>query len=157
MTLHGFTHVALRVEHLRDAEALYGELFSLAVAFRETETSDGWRTLTPETDWDAIEQAGVDVGLVMLYRDGLRLALEAVDRVSREGLLSHVGVHVDMQEFEQLHARALATGCEVVADQYQRALIFDDPLGVRWEVNTFGYDDPPSLSTGARTGAWLKA
>src|SRR5262249_8733364 len=131
--------------------------FSLTVAFRETETPDGWRTLRPEADWDAIEQAGVDVGLVMLYRDGLRLALEAADRVSRKGLLSHVGVHADVQELEQLPARAVATGCKVVADQHERALIFDDLLGVRWEVNTFAYDDPPSLSTGAGTGAWLKA
>src|SRR5262245_43346721 len=37
MTLHSFTHVALRVEHLRQAEALYRELFALDVAFREAE------------------------------------------------------------------------------------------------------------------------
>jgi hypothetical protein len=36
------------------------------------------------------------------------------------------------------------------------ALIFDDPYGVRWELNSFPYEDPPSLSTGARTGHWLE-
>ena len=155
MTLQGFTHLALRVERLHDAEALYAELFSLSVAFRETETPDGWLTIRPEADWDAVEKADINVGLVMLYRDGLRLALEAVGHVSREGLLSHVGVQADAHELDPLRERALAAGCEIVADQHGRALIFDDPLGVRWEVNTFAYDDPASLSTGARTGAWL--
>jgi hypothetical protein len=42
----------------------------------------------------------------------------------------------------------------VVVDREQ-TLIFDDPFGVRWEVNSFAYDDPPSMSTGARTGRWL--
>jgi len=65
MTPHTFTHVALRVEHLRHAETLYRELFALEVAFRDAETA---------------ERAGVDLGLVMLYRDGLRLALEGPTR-----------------------------------------------------------------------------
>jgi Glyoxalase/Bleomycin resistance protein/Dioxygenase superfamily len=156
MTLHSFTHVALRVERVRDAEAFYIALFSLAVAFRETETPEGWRTVPPQATWDEIDRAGAEIGLVMLHRDGLRLALEAADETARTGLLSHIGVQVDEQELQRLRERALATGCEVVLDQPGRALIIDDPFGLRWEVNTFTYDDPPSLSTGARTGGWLK-
>jgi hypothetical protein len=34
MTLHGFTHLALRVSDLREAEAFYCELFALEVAWR---------------------------------------------------------------------------------------------------------------------------
>jgi hypothetical protein len=42
----------------------------------------------------------------------------------------------------------------VVVDREQ-ALILDDAFGVRWELNTFAYDDPPSMSTGAWIGRWL--
>jgi hypothetical protein len=59
------------------------------VAFRETETPEGWRTVPAEATWESIERAGAEVGLVMLYRNGLRLALEAaVDEISRASLLS---------------------------------------------------------------------
>jgi catechol 2,3-dioxygenase-like lactoylglutathione lyase family enzyme len=153
--LRSFTHVALRVESVRVAEAFYRELFALEVAFREVETAEGWWTVPSGAEWAEIEGAGVDVGLVMLFRDGFRLALEAVSQVSRDGLLSHVGLHVDEQELQRLRECAPAAGCEIVLDR-ERALIIDDPFGVRWELNTFAYDDPPSLSTGARTGAWLE-
>jgi catechol 2,3-dioxygenase-like lactoylglutathione lyase family enzyme len=153
--LRSFTHVALRVEHLREAEAFYCELFALEVAFREVETREGWWTVPAGAEWAEIEGAGVEVGLVMLFRDGFRLALEAVGHVSRDGLLSHVGVHADEQELARLRDCAPAAGCEIVLDG-ERALIIDDPFGVRWELNTFAYDDPPSLGTGARTGAWLE-
>jgi hypothetical protein len=49
----------------------------------------------------------------------------------------------------------VAGGCEIVVDT-GRALIIDDPFGIRWELNTFAYDDPRSLSTGARTGRWIE-
>jgi catechol 2,3-dioxygenase-like lactoylglutathione lyase family enzyme len=153
--LRSFTHVALRVERLREAEAFYCGLFALEVAFREAETLEGWRTVPAGADWEDVEGAGVEVGLVMLSRDGFRVALEAVKRVSRDGLLSHVGVYADEQELERLRACAAAAGCEIVLDR-ERALIIDDPFGVRWELNTFAYDDPSSLSTGARTGGWLE-
>jgi catechol 2,3-dioxygenase-like lactoylglutathione lyase family enzyme len=78
LSLRSFTHLALRVEGLREAEAFYRELFLLEVAFREAETPEGWRTLAPEADWADAEAAGVELGLVMLYRDGFRLALKAL-------------------------------------------------------------------------------
>jgi hypothetical protein len=66
-----------------------------------------------------------------------------------------VGVYVDEPERGRLRERAAAAGCAIALD-HERALIIDDPFGVRWEVNTFAYDDPPSLSTGARRGDWLE-
>ncbi len=36
------------------------------------------------------------------------------------------------------------------------ALIIGDPFVVRWELNTLAYDEPPSLSIGARTGGLLE-
>jgi catechol 2,3-dioxygenase-like lactoylglutathione lyase family enzyme len=154
MTLSSFTHVALRVERLREAETLYRGLFALEVAFREAGTADGWATLPDSADWDDAERAGLRLGLVMLHRDGFHLALEAADAVAPNGLLSHLGVLADEQELGRLREVAPAAGCEIVVD-HQRALVLVDPLGVRWELNSFAYDDPHSLSTGARRGRWL--
>jgi len=155
MSLHSYTHVALRVERLREAESFYCGLFALDVAFREAETPDGWQTLPPLADWEDAERAGINLGLVMLYRDGFRLALEAVEAVADNGQLSHVGVYASEDELDRLRVAAPATGCQIANDRPQ-SLILDDPLGVRWELNTFPYDDPRSLSTGARTGHWLE-
>ena len=154
MSLHSFTHVALRVKRLREAEAYYRTLFALEVAWREAETPDGWGTLPESADWDDAERAGIQLGIVMLHRDGFRLALEAADEVSGAGHLSHLGVFVDEQELRRVRETAASSGCTVVVDREQ-ALIIDDRFGVRWELNTFAYDDPPSMSTGARTGRWL--
>lgn len=155
MAVGSVTHVALRVERLREAETFYRSLFALEVAFREAETPDGWWTLPASADWDDARRAGIDLGLVMLYRGGLRLALEAADAVAKDGQLSHVGVFVDEDELTRLRGVAAEFGCQIVLDRAQ-ALTFDDPFGVRWELNSFPYDDPPSLSTGARAGRWLE-
>jgi catechol 2,3-dioxygenase-like lactoylglutathione lyase family enzyme len=153
--MYSVTHVALRVERLREAEEFYRGVFALEVAFREAETADGWWTLPESANWDDAERARIDLGLVMLFRGGLRLALETADVVAQDGQLSHVGVFVDDDELTRLRGVAADFGCEIVADRAQ-ALVFDDPFGVRWELNSFPYDDPPSLSTGARRGRWLE-
>jgi catechol 2,3-dioxygenase-like lactoylglutathione lyase family enzyme len=155
VSLHSFTHLALRVEKLREAEAFYCRLFGLSVAWREAETPHGWYTLPEPAGWDDAEGVGIDLKIVMLYRDGLRLALEAVESVVDDGQLSHVGVFCDEDDLTGLRRDAANAGCLVVADR-ERALIFDDPYGVRRELNTFAYEDPPSMSTGARSGSWLK-
>jgi catechol 2,3-dioxygenase-like lactoylglutathione lyase family enzyme len=152
--VHEFTHVALRVPRLREAEALYRELFGLNVAFREADTPEGWATLPESAGWDDAERAGIQLGLVMLQGEILRLALEAADSVAVDGQLSHVGVRVDEAELARLRETAPRLGCEIVTDRPQ-ALVFDDPFGVRWELNTFAYDDPRSQSTGARLERWL--
>jgi catechol 2,3-dioxygenase-like lactoylglutathione lyase family enzyme len=154
MSLHSFTHLALRVERLREAEAFYCRLFALNVAWREAETPDGWYTLPESAGWDDAVHAGVNLGIVMLYRDGVRLALEVVESVVEGGQLSHIGIFGDEDELARIRELAADLGCDVVMDR-ECALIFDDPFGVRWELNSFPYDDPPSMSTGARTGNWL--
>ncbi len=65
-----------------------------------------------------------------------------------------MGVFVDEDELTRLRRGAADLGCEIVLDRAQ-ALTFNDPFGVRWELNSFPYDDPPTLSTGARAGRWL--
>jgi len=153
MTYRAFTHIALILTPLRQAEEFYRTLFALDVAFRETEITDGWYTLPADASSDDAEAAGIHVGLCSLHRDAFTLALE--DGSSSEGgRLSHVGVQVDAQDLESLRTVAPTLGCQVVQDG-PTILVFDDPYGVRWEMTTISYDDPRRLSTGARTGRWL--
>jgi catechol 2,3-dioxygenase-like lactoylglutathione lyase family enzyme len=153
MTYRAFTHFALIVTPLRQAEEFYRTLFALDVAFREAETADGWYTLPVDASWDDAEAAGISLGLCSLHRDAFTLALE--DGSNREGgRLSHVGVQVDTQDLERLRTLAPSLECQVVQDG-PTILVFDDRYGVRWEMTTISYDDPRRLSTGARTGQWL--
>jgi catechol 2,3-dioxygenase-like lactoylglutathione lyase family enzyme len=153
MAYRAFTHIALIVTPLRQAEEFYQALFALDVAFREAETADGWRTLPPHASWDDAEAVGIHLGLCSLHRDAFTLALEDGPG-TLGGRLSHIGIQVDAPDLERLRSRAPALGCHLILDR-PTILIFDDPYGVRWEVTTSSYDDPRRLSTGARTGRWL--
>jgi catechol 2,3-dioxygenase-like lactoylglutathione lyase family enzyme len=113
MSLSSFTHIALRVERLREAEAFYCGLFGLEVAWREAETPDGWYTLPDWAGWDEAAGAGIDLGIVMLYGDGLRLALEAVETVAANGQLSHVGILCDEDDLQLLRVVAAGAGCDL--------------------------------------------
>jgi catechol 2,3-dioxygenase-like lactoylglutathione lyase family enzyme len=153
MTYQAFTHIALIVSPLRQAEEFYRTLFALEVAFREAETAAGWYTLPSDAGWDDAEAAGISLGLCSLHRDAFTLALE--DGVSSAGgRLSHIGVQVDAQDLSRLRTVAPTLGCQAVQDG-PTILVFDDPYKVRWEMTTSSYDDPRRLSTGARMGRWL--
>jgi catechol 2,3-dioxygenase-like lactoylglutathione lyase family enzyme len=141
MTYQAFTHIALIVSPLRQAEEFYLTLFALEVAFREAETADGWYTLPSDVGWDDAQAAGISLGLCSLHRDAFTLALEA-GASSAGGRLS------------RLRTVAPILGCQVLQDG-QTILVFDDPYRVRWEMTTSSYDDPRRLSTGARMGRWL--
>ncbi len=93
--------------------------------------------------------------MVMLHRDGLVLALAKVDAPAIGGSLDHIGLQVDEEELVRLRKQAANLGCELIAD-HPKGFIFDDPCRVRWEITTTPYSNPPSHSTGARTGKWLK-
>ncbi|HKF37774.1 MAG TPA: HAD-IA family hydrolase, partial [Ktedonobacteraceae bacterium] len=153
MTYRAFTHIALIVTPLRQAEEFYRALFALEVAFREAEAADGWDTLPSDASWDDAEAAGISLGLCSLHRDAFTLALED-GASSAGGRLSHIGAQVDAEDLERLRTVAPTLGCQVVQDG-PTILVFDDPYGVRWEVTTTSYDDPRRLSTGARAGRWL--
>ncbi len=154
MDTYAVTHIALRVTHLRDAESFYCRLFDLAVAWREAETADGWKTLPAGKSWDDAHAANIELGLVMLHRSGFALALEAVEEVMYAGQLSHIGVHVDAGELDRLRHAALRLGCRVIHD-LPTTVVFDDLYGVRWEPTTIDYTDPRQYSTGVRIGKWL--
>jgi catechol 2,3-dioxygenase-like lactoylglutathione lyase family enzyme len=153
MAYRAVTHIALVVTPLRQAEAFYQALFALEVAFREAEMADGWYTLPPQASWEDAEAAGIHLRLSSLHRDALTLALEAGPGTAG-GRLSHIGIQVDSADLERLRTQAPASGCQLTVDR-PTLLVFDDPYGVRWEVSTTSYDDPASLSTGARAGRWL--
>src|SRR6266540_3354931 len=112
-------------------------------------------TLSNGNSWEDAEHAGIEISVVMLHRGGFRLALEAAESVAKDGQLSHIGILTDPDELSRLRSLASTAGLAIRVDREQ-AFVFDDPFGVRWELNTFPYDDPKSLSTGARLGSWLK-
>ena len=85
MAYRGISHVAVRVNNLRDAERYYSRLFGLAVAFWEAETSDGWRTLPEDASWDDAQAAGISLSMCLLSRNDFRLALEEDIRAESHG------------------------------------------------------------------------
>ena len=155
MNCQSVTHIALRVGDLQKAEALYRNLFGLEVAFREAETSDGWRTLPQDKSWADAQAAGIELDMVMLHREGFVLALAKTDTPAIGGILDHIGLQVDEEELVRLRKEAANLECELVGD-HPKGCILHDPLRVRWEITTESYSDPPSLSHGASTGRWLK-
>jgi catechol 2,3-dioxygenase-like lactoylglutathione lyase family enzyme len=150
MAYHCWTHVALAVGQLRQAEEFYARLFGLAVRFRETETADGWRTLRGGAGWDSARAAGIEPQLSSLRRDGVVLALEATEGEPNDSRLSHIGIAVDEPDLDELRLRARELGCRIVTDR-DGLLILDDAYRVRWEVSTI----TELASTGDRTGRWL--
>jgi catechol 2,3-dioxygenase-like lactoylglutathione lyase family enzyme len=160
MAYRSWTHVALATGTLREAEEFYAALFGMQVAFRETETADGWRTLRGGS-WAEARAAGIEPGLVQLRRDSVVLALEAADpgpgagdgharAREQDSALSHIGMAVDTADLAALRGRAPGLGCVVVTAR-DGLLIIDDPYGIRWEVSTAS----GLTSTGDRTGRWL--
>ena len=148
------THIALRVLNLREAEHFYSTLFKLEVAWREAETSAGWCSLPPGKTWDDTEAAGIELGLVMMYRDHFALALERAEMVQPFGTLSHIGILVTPEHLAWLRDHAPAVGCTLVHSG-ELTVVFDDPYGVRWEPTVIPYTDPVQFSSGVRLGKWL--
>src|SRR6266702_6390937 len=149
MVYHFWTHVALAVGRLREAEEFYAQLFGMPVAFREIETPDGWRTLPDDVGWDSARAAGIEPQLSSLRRDGVAIALEEIEDEREGNRLSHIGMAIDAADLTDLRPRARNLGCGIVTDR-DNLLVFDDPYGVRWEVSTTA----ELTSTGARTGRW---
>src|SRR5215472_11204468 len=113
VTYHAFTHIALFVTPLRQAEEFYRALFALEVAFREAETADGWYTLPPDAGWDDAQAAGISLGLCSLHRDAFTLALE--DGVSVEsGGLRISGFQVNERNLSRRRKTAPTLGVKTI-------------------------------------------
>ena len=154
MNCQSVTHIALGVGDLQKAEALYRNLFGLEVAFREAETSDGWRTLPQDKSWADAQAAGIELDMVMLHREGFVLALAKTDTPAIGGILDHIGLQLDEEEFVGLRKQSANLGYEL--RDYPKTFVFEDSFRVRWEITTQPYSDPPSQSGGASAGRWLK-
>ncbi len=154
MAYRSVTHVTIRVRGLREAERYYGRLFGLEVAFREAETTDGWRTLPEDAGWEDAEAAGISLSMCVLSRDAFRLALEEDRMVDAHGVLDHVGLLVEPEDLEALRARAEELEA-MIALEGETILIVGDRYGVHWEITTTVREDPRSESSGARRGLWL--
>jgi hypothetical protein len=153
------THVAIVIEQakLEQAEAFYRRIFHMDVAFRETMTDKGWATLPHDSDaWALAKDQGIQIGLIMLYKGGLAIDLEARPVPNGRGPFSHTGLHVNGQELEMIRQRAKDTGCSITFD-VPHMVVFDDVFGMRWEVTTLSYADPYALSAGRREGRWVNA
>jgi catechol 2,3-dioxygenase-like lactoylglutathione lyase family enzyme len=138
------SHVSLRSAELREAEEYYSQLFNLRVAFRETETSDGWRRLPNNKSWADADLAGVEIEMVMLHREGFALGLEKASSVEALGNLSHVGLLVDQGELHRFRSLISKLDCCVVHD-FDEAVVFDDKFGVRWEPSLLEYSNPSQI------------
>lgn len=150
--MRAINHIGLRVRDLREAEAFYCDLFDLSVAFREAELTDGWATLPEHAGWDDAVATGITLDLTVLKNGGFHLALRRAEAVvPAVSGLDHVAVEVDLEALEALRARAEQLGCRRVADS-PRLCLFEDPLGVTWEITLGG----EGRSTGSSKGRWLK-
>jgi len=159
MTEMSMTHVAIVIDQskLEQAEDFYRRIFALKVAFRETMTEKGWATLPSDCDvWALAKEQGIRIGLIMLYRGGLAIDLEARTVPEGRGPFSHTGLHVGGQELEMVRQHAQDSGCRITYD-VPHMVVFDDRFGMRWEVTTLSYADPYALSAGRREGRWVNA
>ena len=154
MAYQGISHVAVRVNNLREAERYYSRLFGLAVAFWEAETPNGWRTLPEGASWDDAHAAGVSLSMCLLSRNNFRVALEEDPAVEPHGVIDHVGLLVEPDDMDAVRAQVAELGVSVVL-QRDTLLILDDRFGVRWELTTTVHDDIRAESHGARQGHWL--
>jgi len=154
VAFRSITHLALRVPSLPAVERLYASLFGMEVAYREAETSDGWRTLRDGQDWAHGSPDGVAPGMTVMFRDGFRLALEAAASDEGEGVLDHIGLLLDEAELDSVRSQATAAGCSIVHDS-PTTVVLVDALGVRWELATSVEEDPRASSHGVRSGRWI--
>ena len=150
MAYRCWTHVALAVGPLPEAEEFYARLFGMAVAFREAEVTDGWRTLREggrmgpgaerrDRSWavPAPPGRGRPCPGDSRHRARRPRALPRRDRHGRTGTRRTAG-------------QGRGPDCHIVTDR-DGLLVFDDPYGVRWEATTA----TALASTAARTGRWL--
>lgn len=141
MTIKLVSHVGLYAVNLHEAESYYRKLLQLEVAFREAETPRGWGRLPKDKNWKDAEEAGIQLEMVMLYRDGLALAIEKIDEIPGQGAISHIGLEVDKTELARLRAILPQFECQIIHD-FDQTIVFDDKYGVRWEPSLVDYANP---------------
>ena len=148
-----FHHVAIRVPHLRDAEAHYQALLDARVAFREVLGDDGWMTFPDGSDWPDFDRIGVAPQMSALRVGSLEVTLIEGES-SGSGSLDHLAVLVSKALFGEMADRAVSLGCTVEhrSDDY---VMFVDRYGIGWEISPDLGRSGVMKPVGARTGRWV--
>lgn len=143
-------HIALFVQHLREAEAFYRRVFDMELLMREAEGEESlWYTLPMDKGWDDAVAAGIELKMVALKRDNFILPLFQGNPAPRETVLE-IGVVMTDEEAAALRDRLPDT---VRFAKHHSDIMFDDPFGYRWHIW------PPSKafkSNGESAGRWLE-
>ncbi len=154
MTSMRFRHIALFVgPRLRQAERYYADLFDMRVSIREAPVGgDGaeatdWAQLPPDQGWDDAEAAGAEIGMVVLERDDVILALFAAQADGRQ--FYAIGLVMEPDEIIDVRRRLED---ETVESSGEGWLAFVDRFGVRWQLS----DTAPFLGAGMTSGRWLE-
>ena len=131
------THLAVNVPDLREAEAYYGALFGLEVAWRD---SNGAASMF--ATWDELDAAGVAPEVVMLWSGAFRLTLAKDGDAAAGGAgLNHVGLQVTADTMRAVRSQPDAEKGE----GNEQTWTFTDRYGVRWELDTRSFSDPREI------------
>ena len=96
--------VALFVPDLKRAEEYYRTLFEMEVITREAPREDGyWYALPERKDWQDLENAGIEIGMLAVRRDNFVLALFLSDPV--KGQVFAFGLSMTPAQIDSLHSR----------------------------------------------------
>ncbi|MDE1822656.1 MAG: hypothetical protein KGI98_17605, partial [Euryarchaeota archaeon] len=106
--------------------------------------------------WEEATRSGARIGLSVLAREGLVLALEEKERVIPGERLQHIGLEGDEGELQRLEGLVWGLGGQVVT-RGAGLLVFDDAYGVKWEITSHHALEPADRSSGARAGKWFRS
>jgi catechol 2,3-dioxygenase-like lactoylglutathione lyase family enzyme len=145
-----FTHIALRVSNLRDAETYYIALFGLRVVFREAPVDGTWKTFRSLAAWD---RPGLPAPqMASLANEFMNLALGERDTpVDVDGPVDHIGLALDAAQMANVRQQARAANVRVKAER-DDLFVFIDANGIQWELSSAA---EPLQSNGQRRGVWI--
>ena len=142
--------LAIYVPELKEAEQYYRQLFDMEVITREAEKGNGlWYALPKDKDWEDVERAGIEIGMLALRRDEFVLAMFACPPIP--GQLFTIGLSMTGAEIDAIAQRVpeedILEYCE--AD----ILEFRDRYGYPWQLYAVPYQ---FKSAGEFADRWLE-
>ena len=145
-----YRHIALVVPNLQAAERYYQSIFDMELVGREAELTDGqWYTLPFDKGWDEAKAAGIELGMLLLRKDKIVLALFRGDAAL--GQVCVIGLTMPKEEMVGVRAR-LPEEKQVIeyAEDY---LEFRDPYQITWQISLPG---SVARTSGDFANRWLK-
>jgi catechol 2,3-dioxygenase-like lactoylglutathione lyase family enzyme len=145
-----FRHVALVVPDLKAAERYYQSVFDMELIGREAELADGlWYTLPFDKGWDEAEAAGIELGMLLLRKDKIVLALFRGD--APPGQVYVIGLTMPKEEMTGVRARL--PGETQVIEYAADYLEFYDPYQITSQISLPGSE---ARIAGDFANRWLK-